>query len=109
MVQESEHQIQSSILNYLGHRQIFHYRQNSGAVKTEGRFFQFGAVGSPDIVCIYKGKYIGIEVKAKKGRQSSHQKQFQEAMEDAGGHYILAKSIDDVMSYFEAKIVGEMI
>jgi hypothetical protein len=43
------------------------------------------------------GQYVGIEVKAPKGKQSEHQKEFQEALEAAGGRYVLAYSLDDVI------------
>ena len=81
--------------------QIFHYRSNSGAaVVGEGkgkRFLRFGTKGSPDIVCVINGNYVGIEVKGMKGYQSPDQKLFQEALEEVGGRYILARSLDDVI------------
>jgi hypothetical protein len=40
---------------------------------------------------------VGIEVKAPKGKQSEHQKAFQEMLEVAGGRYVLAYSLDDVI------------
>ena len=61
-------------------------------------FYRFGALGSPDIVCVVNGQYVGIEVKAPKGRQSEHQKEFQRQLEAAGGRYILAYSIDEVIA-----------
>lgn len=80
---------------------IFHYRNNTGAtVIGEGkgkRFLRFGAKGSPDIVCVINGNYVGIEVKGLKGYQSPDQKSFQEGLEGAGGRYILARSLDDVI------------
>lgn len=92
-----EKDVQKAILDYLGYKKIFHYRNNSGAFKTErGGFYRFGATGSPDIVCCVRGRYVGIECKAPKGRQSPNQKIFQENLEKAGGLYILAKSIEDV-------------
>jgi len=94
-----ESELQSTILEYLALKRIFHYRQNSGAFKTEiGHFVRFGAKGAPDIVCVVNGQYVGIECKAPKGRQSDHQKEFQRQLEAAGGRYILAYSVDDVIS-----------
>jgi predicted SprT family Zn-dependent metalloprotease len=49
-------------------------------------------------VCVVNGQYVGIEVKAAKGKQSDHQKEFQRQLEAAGGRYILAYSLDDVSS-----------
>jgi hypothetical protein len=91
-----EKEAQAAILDWL----IFHYRNNSGAMNTEHngkrRFFRFGAVGSPDIVAVIRGCYLGIEVKGTDGRQSEAQRDFQERLERAGGFYILATTIDQV-------------
>ena len=97
-----ESETQKAILEWLAWKHVFHYRNNSGAfVMPETatharRFFRAGVVGAPDIVCVINGQYVGIEVKAPKGRQSENQKEFQAQLEVAGGKYILAYSIDDV-------------
>lgn len=92
-----ESDIQRQILDYLALRRVFHYRNNSGAFKdTAGHFYRFGALGSPDIICVIAGQFVGIEVKAPKGKQSDHQKEFQNKLEAAGGSYVLAYSLDDV-------------
>jgi len=70
------------------------------------RFFRAGAVGAPDIVCVINGQFVGIEVKAPKGKQSDHQKEFQRKLEAAGGRYILAyfevkKAFDDAIAEIE--------
>lgn len=94
---EREQDIQSAICQWLSYKRIFHYRNNTGAFKTErGGFIRYGTPGSPDIVCCYKGRFIAIEVKSKAGRQSPSQLQFQENLENAGGYYFIARSIKDV-------------
>jgi len=45
---------------------------------------------------VIAGQYVGIEVKAPKGKQSENQQESQRQLEAAGGKYILAYSIDDV-------------
>jgi hypothetical protein len=93
-----ESDTQKQILSYLALKRIFHYRNNSGAfVDSQKYFYRFGALGSPDIICVIAGQYLGIEVKAPKGKQSEHQKAFQRALEAAGRKYILAYSLDDVL------------
>ena len=65
-----ESDIQRQILDYLSLRRIFHYRNNSSAFDNgHGRFYRFGAKGSPDSICVIGGLYVGIEVKALRGRQ----------------------------------------
>src|ERR1019366_1115246 len=88
-----------AILDYLVLRHIFHYRNNSGAFKRDdGHFYRFGATGSPDIVCVIKGQYVGVEVKAPNGKQCEHQKAFQDELERTEGQYILAYSLEDVLN-----------
>ena len=97
-----ESEAQRAILEWLAWKKIFAYRNNSGAfaIPAEGmhqrRFFRAAVVGAPDIVCVVKGQYVGIEVKGPQGRQSDNQKEFQAQLEAAGGKYILAYSTDDV-------------
>ena len=62
------------------------------------RYFRARVSGAPDIICVIKGWYVGVEVKVPKGKQSDHQKAFQEALEVAGGRYILAYSLEDVIT-----------
>jgi hypothetical protein len=98
-----EADVQAAILEWLAWKHIFHYRNNSGAfvfpetATHKRRFFKAGVVGAPDIVCVVKGQYVGIECKAPNGKQSHNQKEFQRQLEAAGGRYILAYSLDDVM------------
>lgn len=45
---------------------------------------------------------LWIEVKSPKGRQSPEQVSFQKQVEEKGHHYLIAKSISDVVSWLEA-------
>lgn len=99
MPKSTEKNTQKSILEYLTAKRIFHFRQNSGAFKTEsGGFYRMGAVGCPDIICVVGGQFIGIEVKDIKGRLNENQVRFKEDLERAGGIYIVARSIDDILN-----------
>jgi hypothetical protein len=99
-----ESDIQKVIMDWLTLHRIFHYRNNAGGMsgKHKGKpwFVKFGKVGMPDIVAVFKGRYIGIEVKGPKGFQSRVQTEFQVELEKAGGIYILARSIEDVQKAF---------
>jgi len=53
--------------------------------------------GLPDRIAIKNGCVLFIEVKAPKGMQSEHQKRFQKCVEQCGGKYVLARSVDDVI------------
>ena len=75
------------------------YCNNSGAfVDSNKHFYRFGVVGSPDIVCVVNGQYVGIEVKAPKGRESENQKEFQVQLEAAGGGTYWLFSLGDVIA-----------
>lgn len=95
-----EKDIQKQILEYLTYKRIFHFRNNTGGAvyNTKGKqsFVRFGTPGSPDIICVIRGRFVGIEVKGPAGIQSPTQKQFQVNLEEVGGVYILAHSLDDV-------------
>lgn len=67
-------------------------------IAESGHFVRFGAPGSPDIICVVKGQCVGIEVKRPAGKQNKNQVKFQAELERAGGKYILAYSLDDVIS-----------
>ncbi|MGB6870900.1 MAG: VRR-NUC domain-containing protein [Acidobacteriaceae bacterium] len=87
-----ESDVQRAILDYLALKRIFHYRNNSGGFRdAANHFYRFGAVGSPDIVCVVNGQYVWIEVKAPGGKQSEYQKEFQRRLEE--GTYLPIVSI----------------
>jgi hypothetical protein len=76
----------------------FFYRNNTGAAFTrEGRMIRFGLAGAPDILGCYRGRAIGIEVKAPRGGQREAQRRWQASIERAGGVYILARSVNDAL------------
>jgi hypothetical protein len=57
--------------------------------------------GSADISSIIKGYSVKIEVKIGNDRQSDHQKEYEEAVKNAGGQYWIAKDFDTFIFYYE--------
>ena len=55
--------------------------------------------GAPDRVAVKNGIVLFIEVKAKSGVLSDYQRRFKETIDAQGGHYIVARSCDDVEKY----------
>jgi hypothetical protein len=96
--------ILNAILDYLAARRILSFRMNTGAMKIDKRFVQFGVPGMADILALHRRitwedngvTPIWIEVKTATGKQSDLQKSFQRQVEDEGHKYIIARSIDDV-------------
>lgn len=97
----TESAIQRDILDYLVKFQIFHFRNNSGMAKKGKRWVRFGVTGGPDIICVVRGQFIGLEVKGPDGKQSEAQLDFAIGLGLAGGRYILVRSLDDVIELFE--------
>lgn len=100
----TEKATQATILDYLALKRVFHWRNNTGSFTSErGHFYRFGAKGSPDIFAVRPpdGLIVGIEVKDLKGRLNDNQIAFRDALEAAGGIYVIARSLDDVMPLFE--------
>lgn len=52
--------------------------------------------GIPDLVAIRGGKTVWIEVKTPNGRLSEHQERWLQDLEDHGGWWIVARSVEDV-------------
>jgi len=54
--------------------------------------------GTPDIILCHDGRFLSIELKAGKGRQSEAQQHVEDAIAIAGGGYAVCRSIADVQS-----------
>lgn len=62
------------------------------------RFMRFGRQGCADILACIDGRFVAIECKTERGRQSEHQQRFQQEVEYCRGIYVLARSLDDVIA-----------
>ncbi len=77
-------------------------RQNSGAARIGARFIRFGWPGCPDILGqLRDGRFLGVEVKAAKGRASPEQSIFMERIRGAGGVAFVARDCRDVLRELE--------
>jgi len=102
----SELAIQKAILDYLKLRQIFCWRNNSGARKfayqrkdgkVTNNFFQWGKTGSGDIIGMTRdGRFLSIEVKALGKKPTEAQEEFMAEVQKNGGIAFVAWSVDDV-------------
>jgi len=52
--------------------------------------------GIADLYAVKGGRSIWVEVKTPAGRQSEVQREFQRQVEEHGGVYVLARSVEDV-------------
>lgn len=86
-------------LNTVGH---FAWKNQTGVVRKDGCWIQYGYPGSPDIFCVMKGgKFLGVEVKTGDDVQKEKQKLFEDILVTTGGHYIIARSFDCFMSAYQ--------
>jgi hypothetical protein len=94
----SEGETLAACIEYLAVRQIFAWRNNSGAIQVRpGQFMRFGIKGSADIIGVLPdGRFLAVEVKSAKGQLSDEQKRFLETIAANGGLAIVARSIDDI-------------
>jgi len=98
-----EGKIQLAIMKYLRSHGVLLWRHEPNTYNHAlGRHIAnpYAMKGVPDILCIHpdgSGRFLGIEVKTPKGKQSADQVLFQKRCESLGGVYILARSVDDVI------------
>lgn len=102
---EMESDVQSSCLEYLRMRRIFHWRQNSGAFKTRsGGWLKCCSIkGVSDILGILPdGRFLAVECKREGGgRLSPEQKEFLMNINANGGLGIVVHSVDELAKALE--------
>lgn len=87
----NEHKIQADILKYLKDNHIFHFRYNAST----------SSFGLPDIIAIFEGFFVGIEVKDPNGRSTLLQQNIKKSIEEAGAYHVFATSVADVEQLLE--------
>ena len=103
-IKVSEKDIQSFILDYLNNFGFF-WRNN-----TVGVYNQYKKVymknnkllkGVPDILGVYKGRFMAIECKSSNVKKMSEdQEKFKDNFEKMGGLFYMANDIDNFISWF---------
>ena len=102
----SESTVLSWILSALGRKNAqgaiegqygLFWRNNSGAMKVGARFIRYGLVGSPDVIGIVNGQFVGLEVKREDGKQSEHQQEFERLARKYGGRYAVVRSVREAI------------
>ena len=61
----------------------------------------YGTNGVPDIICCYKGRFLGLECKLPGGRLTKRQKRAIEKINRAGGVACRVESVEDVKRVIE--------
>lgn len=94
----TESQIQDAVRLSLGrHPDLVLWRNSIGVAERRGFTIRFG-VGGPggaDLIGLFRGRFVAIEIKTPTGRQSPEQRLFQQLVERKGGTYVVLRSVDD--------------
>ena len=82
-------------------KQIQNYLKDIGAYcfKVHGEIFM--RAGIPDIVCCYRGRFIGIEAKEPGNKPSELQLAHGRKIKKSGGLFIVAYNLEDVKKLIE--------
>ena len=73
------------------------WRNNVGLATTDrGTKIRFGLFpGSADLIGVFRGRFVGVEIKTEDGRQSPEQRTWQSCLESKQGIYAIVRSEDD--------------
>ena len=77
------------------------WRNNIGTAERHGYTIRFG-VGGPggaDLIGIYRGKFLGVEIKTPTGKQTPEQRTFQELVTKLGGEYLILRSVEEALAW----------
>ena len=102
----TENQIQNQVLSWLKMHEIFAFIVRSvGTYDAKIKGFRAAGPwfrkGCPDILICYKGKFVGLEIKTKKGVLSEHQESFHKDIWDNGGYVYVVRDAGDLRAIFD--------
>ncbi|HNR14835.1 MAG TPA: VRR-NUC domain-containing protein [Thermodesulfobacteriota bacterium] len=89
-----ERDITIGIRNYLNFKRIFHYKHWQGPLS--------GMKGVADIIGIYRGRFLAIEVKKPGEKPTRDQEIFLTRVNHEGGFAFVAHSVDDVIRVIQS-------
>jgi hypothetical protein len=80
------------------------WENKTGAAYRRKQLIYYGLKGSADILGILAdGRFLAIECKTGKARQTKEQRNFQRMIETFNGVYIIARSVVDIKNFFQNK------
>ncbi len=74
------------------------------------RVIRYGLIGSSDILGIYKGIFLAVEVKTGNAVQSGQQVRFQKMVDELGGIYIICRdtNVETLLTRIEDAFQGKL-
>ena len=93
-----EKDIQKQILDWLRWHKVFCWKSNTAGIyrKSTDSYIPAGMRGISDIIGIFNGRMICIEVKMPKKKPSEFQQRFIDSINKSGGIAFVAHSLDEV-------------
>jgi len=95
-----EKRIQADIINSIRevHKDVKVWRNAVGGTRIGDGFMYFGlGKGSPDVVCVYKGMFFGIEVKTAFGVLEPHQEKCHKEWNEFGISVYVCRTTKDAL------------
>lgn len=92
-----ENDFQKKVIDYLRRNKIWHFRFQA----------QSNKYGLPDIICLYRGFFLGLELKADKGSPTELQLKKLEAINYNGGIGIILKDLSELEEIIDTINKGE--
>lgn len=83
-----------------GHPAVF-VRVQAGMIKVGDRLIKLAAAGTADLVGVYRGRAVAIEVKTPKGRQADSQREWEAQWTAAGGVYRVVRSGSEALELLQ--------
>ena len=90
-MKNKETDLQNKVISYLDGRQVFNFRYQAAT----------NQYGMPDIIAIYRGYFIGLELKTDDGKPTELQLRMLNAIKNAGGYADIIRSVTDIISLFQ--------
>lgn len=102
-----EKSIEKQVLRWLGSKDIFAFKvKSTGTFDPVRKRFRtsspFYRKGCPDVLVVYKGFFVGLEIKTKTGRVSPHQKIFHADVKKAGGFVFVVRDVTELEAIFNS-------
>ena len=64
----------------------------------------YGTAGIPDIICCYRGRFYGFEVKTEDGEPTRLQEATIRKIQKAGGTALVVRSVDEVRAVIDGSL-----
>jgi len=78
------------------------WRNNCGYDGERRVRYGVGSPGGADLIGVFNGRFVAVEIKTPQGRQSEDQRRFQSLVESKGGEYVILRSVEDAQAWIDS-------